>query len=62
LPDKSNEVATVARIAMHPSRPNVLFMQKHWDVTAATDGGENWHEVSGNLARAISGFRSTFMR
>ncbi len=34
---------------MHPSRPNVLFMQKHWDVNRSDDGGENWHEVSGNL-------------
>jgi photosystem II stability/assembly factor-like uncharacterized protein len=34
---------------MHPSRPNVLFMQKHWDVMRSDDGGESWHEVSGNL-------------
>ena len=50
LPDKSFEVGhCVHRIAMHPSRPNVLFMQKHWDVNRSDDGGENWHEVSGNL-------------
>ena len=37
LPDKSSEVGhCVHRIAMHPSRPNVLFMQKHWDVIVAT--------------------------
>ncbi len=34
---------------MHPSRPNVLFMQKHWDVMRSDDGGESWREVSGNL-------------
>ena len=34
---------------MHPSRPDVLFMQKHWDVMRSDDGGESWHEVSGNL-------------
>jgi photosystem II stability/assembly factor-like uncharacterized protein len=50
LPDKSNEVGhCVHRIAMHPSRPNVLFMQKHWDVNRSDDAGENWTEVSGNL-------------
>jgi photosystem II stability/assembly factor-like uncharacterized protein len=50
LPDKSQEVGhCVHRIAMHPSRPNVLFMQKHWDVNRSDDAGENWTEVSGNL-------------
>ena len=34
---------------MHPSRPNVLFMQKHWDVMRTDDAGESWREVSGNL-------------
>jgi photosystem II stability/assembly factor-like uncharacterized protein len=34
---------------MNPSRPDVLFMQKHWDVMRSDDGGESWHEVSGNL-------------
>ena len=34
---------------MHPSRPNVLFMQKHWDVMRSDDGGDSWREVSGNL-------------
>lgn len=39
----------VHRIAMHPSRPNVLFMQKHWDVMRSGNAGDMWHEVSGNL-------------
>ena len=39
----------VHRIAMHPSRPNVLFMQKHWDVMRTDDAGDSWREVSGNL-------------
>ena len=34
---------------MHPTRPNTLFMQKHWDVMRSDDAGDNWHEVSGNL-------------
>src|SRR5688500_10489951 len=50
IPDPNAEVGhCVHRIAMHPSRPNVLFMQKHWDVMRSDDGGENWREVSGNL-------------
>ena len=34
---------------MHRSRPNTLFMQKHWDVMRTDDGGDSWREVSGNL-------------
>jgi hypothetical protein len=50
LPDPDAEVGhCVHRIAMHPMRPNVLFMQKHWDVMRSDDAGESWHEVSGNL-------------
>jgi photosystem II stability/assembly factor-like uncharacterized protein len=39
----------VHRIAMHPSQPDVLFMQKHWDVMRSDDAGESWNEISGNL-------------
>lgn len=50
LPDPNAEVGhCVHSIAMHPSRPNVLFMQKHWDVMRSDDAGEMWREVSGNL-------------
>jgi photosystem II stability/assembly factor-like uncharacterized protein len=50
LPDPQAEVGhCVHRIAMHPSRPDVLFMQKHWDVMRSDDAGENWREISGNL-------------
>ena len=50
LPDPDAEVGhCVHRIALHPSRPNVLFMQKHWDVMRSDDAGASWHEVSGNL-------------
>ena len=34
---------------MHPARPNVLFMQKHWDVMRSDDAGDTWREVSGDL-------------
>jgi photosystem II stability/assembly factor-like uncharacterized protein len=50
IPDPTAEVGhCVHHIAMHPSRPNVLFMQKHWDVLRSDDGGDSWREVSGNL-------------
>jgi photosystem II stability/assembly factor-like uncharacterized protein len=50
IPDPDAEVGhCVHRIAMNPSRPRVLFMQKHWDVMRSDDAGESWHEVSGNL-------------
>ncbi len=50
LPNPTAEVGhCVHRIALHPSRPNVLFMQKHWDVMRSDDGGDSWTEVSGNL-------------
>jgi photosystem II stability/assembly factor-like uncharacterized protein len=50
IPDPDAEVGhCVHHIAMHPSRPNVLYMQKHWDVMRTDDAGDSWHEVSGNL-------------
>src|SRR6201982_2952479 len=50
IPDPDAEVGhCVHRIAMHPSKPGVLFMQKHWDVMRSDDAGDTWHEVSGNL-------------
>jgi photosystem II stability/assembly factor-like uncharacterized protein len=50
IPNPNAEVGhCVHRIAMHRSRPNVLFMQKHWDVMRSNDGGDSWTEVSGNL-------------
>jgi photosystem II stability/assembly factor-like uncharacterized protein len=50
LPDPNAEVGhCVHRIALHRSRPGVLFMQKHWDVMRSDDAGESWQEISGNL-------------
>jgi hypothetical protein len=50
LPDPNVEVGhCVHRIAMHPSRPDTLFMQKHWDVMRTDNAGDEWREVSGNL-------------
>ena len=50
LPDPTAEIGhCVHRIAMHRSRPDTLFMQKHWDVMRSDDAGDSWREVSGNL-------------
>ncbi len=50
LPDPKAEIGhCVHHVAMHPARPGVLFMQKHWDVMRSDDGGDNWYEVSGDL-------------
>ncbi len=50
LPDKEADVGhCVHNLAMHPSRPDVLFMQKHWDVMRTDNAGDLWHEISGNL-------------
>jgi BNR/Asp-box repeat len=50
IPDPTAEVGhCVHRIALHKSRPNTLFMQKHWDVLRSDNAGDLWREVSGNL-------------
>jgi hypothetical protein len=50
MPDPDAKVGhCVHRIALHSSRPNTLYMQKHWDIMRTDDAGENWHEISGNL-------------
>jgi photosystem II stability/assembly factor-like uncharacterized protein len=50
LPEPEAQVGhCVHNLAMHPSRPDTLFMQKHWDVCRSDDAGDHWTEVSGNL-------------
>jgi hypothetical protein len=50
LPDSDADVGhCVHRITLHPSRPDVLFMQKHWDIMRSDNSGDQWTEVSGNL-------------
>jgi len=50
IPDPAAEVGhCVHRLALHPSRPDTLFMQKHWDVMRTDDAGTTWREISGNL-------------
>jgi hypothetical protein len=50
IPNPEAEIGhCVHRIALHKSNPNVLYMQKHWDVMRSDNGGDQWTEVSGNL-------------
>jgi photosystem II stability/assembly factor-like uncharacterized protein len=50
IPDQDAEVGhCVHHIAMHPSRPGTLFMQKHWDVMRSDNAGDSWQDVGGNL-------------
>ncbi|MFY9741398.1 MAG: exo-alpha-sialidase [Candidatus Sulfotelmatobacter sp.] len=50
LPNPTAEIGhCVHHVAMHPARPGVLFMQKHWDVMRSDDAGDNWKKISGNL-------------
>jgi hypothetical protein len=50
MPNPESEVGhCVHNLAMHASRPGVLFMQKHWDVMRSDNAGDLWHEISGNL-------------
>ena len=50
IPDPNAEIGhCVHHVAMNPSRPGVLFMQKHWDVMRSDNAGDSWQEISGNL-------------
>ncbi|MEZ4728773.1 MAG: hypothetical protein R3E79_16695 [Caldilineaceae bacterium] len=49
LPDTKADVDCVHNLALHPSQPDVVFMQKHWDVMRTDNAGDLWHEISGNL-------------
>src|SRR5919112_5537144 len=50
IPSPAAEVGhCVHKLALHPSRPQTLFMQKHWDVMRSDDGGDSWQEISGDL-------------
>ena len=50
IPNPTAEIGhCVHHVAMHRARPGVLFMQKHWDVMRSDNGGDSWHEISGNL-------------
>lgn len=50
IPDPDAEIGhCVHRLALHPSRPDVVFMQLHWNVMRTDNAGELWTNISGNL-------------
>jgi photosystem II stability/assembly factor-like uncharacterized protein len=50
IPDGAAEVGhCVHHLARHPSRPDTLFMQKHWDVMRTDDAGDSWQDIGGDL-------------
>jgi hypothetical protein len=50
MPDPTAEVGfCVHRLAINPSRPDVVFMQLHWNVMRSDNAGELWRDVGGNL-------------
>ncbi len=59
IPNPTAEVGhCVHRIAFHPSRPDVLFMQKHWDVMRSNNAGDLWTK-SAETSPPISASPST---
>lgn len=50
IPDPDAEVGhCVHKLASHPSRPDTVYMQKHWDVMRSDDGGRQWYDIGGDL-------------
>ena len=50
IPSEEAEVGhCVHHLAMHPDRPDTLFMQKHWDVMRSDDGARSWTDIGGDL-------------
>ncbi len=50
IPDPVAEVGhCVHRLALHKSKPERVFMQKHWDVLRTDNAGELWTDIGGNL-------------
>ncbi|MHA6625044.1 WD40/YVTN/BNR-like repeat-containing protein [Pseudonocardia sichuanensis] len=50
IPDDDAEVGhCVHNLAMHPDRPDTLYMQKHWDVMRSDDGGAHWYDIGDAL-------------
>lgn len=39
----------VHKVAMHPERPDTLFLQHHWGVYRSDDGGDAWRDIGRGL-------------
>jgi len=50
MPDKYPEFGQcVHKIAMHPSRPERLFLQNHWGLYRSDNSGENWIDIANGV-------------
>jgi serine/threonine protein kinase len=50
MPDKYPEFGQcVHKIAMHPARPERLFLQNHWGVYRSDNGAENWIDIANGV-------------
>ncbi len=50
LPNKYPEFGQcVHKVAMHPSRPECLFLQNHWGLYRSDDSGENWVDIANGV-------------
>jgi serine/threonine protein kinase len=50
MPDKYPEFGQcVHKIAMHPSRPERLFLQNHWGLYRSDNSAENWTDVANGV-------------
>ncbi|HZR59236.1 MAG TPA: protein kinase [Terriglobales bacterium] len=50
MPDKYPEFGQcVHKIAMHPDRPERLFLQNHWGLYRSDNRGENWTDIANGV-------------
>jgi photosystem II stability/assembly factor-like uncharacterized protein len=50
LPDKYPEFGQcVHKVALHPSRPERLFLQNHWGLYRSDDGGDSWQDIANGV-------------
>ncbi len=50
MPDKYPEFGQcVHKIAMHPARPERLFLQNHWGLYRTDNSGENWTDIANGV-------------
>ena len=50
MPDKYPEFGQcVHKIAIHPSRPERLFLQNHWGLYRSDNSGENWIDIANGV-------------
>ncbi len=50
MPDKYPEFGQcVHKIALHPDRPERIFLQNHWGLYRSDNGGENWIDIANGV-------------